>query len=502
MSILFSRWSFIVLLFICLLTVLSFLTIHKGSLLQIDEPTRIFQEASLVRLQKRVNFFQEHLAHLELDIMTQKDHIKKWKDDQTRITTRLLRAAENREKNLTVNENNFLSSIRKGDNSTDEINQYDLSWYQKNIRANVTRSVREEAAWASAIRLLSSCEAHLSNPIYHPSECSLLMTPHSRRNSTNKMDNDVKNNNNDKNDQSQFAKDPLLFLLHIQKAGGSTLEYIAERETVATNLRWKENRVPVAIGWKRGRDLSPTSRRNLAIHWQKFETITGHYGFGIHEVLWETETFAKERNFVYNPTDNTQRISQSEVPPSGRRGYIYATMFRNPIDRLVSLYRFWKRPAFNFTRERLGRSLEEFLENSSISQALPELKDNHQVRVLCGYSVFMKPRGELRADDLVCAMMNLRDLVAIPLVMEQFEEGLYVIEKRLGWKIGDYYSSDNPLVINSSGNQTGSTASLSKRAMNAITELTKYDVILYRYAQCKFKRLLTACQKSSPANPS
>jgi hypothetical protein len=171
-------------------------------------------------------------------------------------------------------------------------------------------------------------------------------------------------------------------------------------------------------------------------------------------------------------------------------------MLRDPIDRIASLYDFWKQIGHGET-DLKNKTLEQF------ALFLPEkingyLKDNHLVRVFCPHPhTRFVPVGNLTSVELLCAMRTLRDEYELVLIMERFDESLELLE--WGLDRGGNDPTTKPLeqregsgVANSSGRHSNVASTLDPSTLSAMRKITHLDAELYDFAKCLFRSQLQA----------
>lgn len=149
----------------------------------------------------------------------------------------------------------------------------------------------------------------------------------------------------------------MLIYLHIPKAAGSTLR-------TAIEPLYRSDEVYIV-----GDDIPSDERRfvDLSVHKKmKLKLLFGHIGYGWH---------------VY-------------LPPN--KDYRYATILRNPIDRVYSLYLYIKRSPGHFLYDEVvDMSLIDFVNSGVHTNA-----DNGMVRQLCGLDeAYNNRRHRLPYDD-------------------------------------------------------------------------------------------------------
>jgi len=129
--------------------------------------------------------------------------------------------------------------------------------------------------------------------------------------------------------------------------------------------------------------------------------MKGHFPYGFHEVL--------------------------DCP------YLYMTMFRDPVDRVISHYHYVRRSEEHYIHQKVGDGLpglKAYIESGLVSEVR-----NGQTYMMVGPKV-MK-RGENVSE---LAKQVLSEKFAIVGTAERFDESLLVMRAVLGWKIPFYIS--------------------------------------------------------------
>ncbi|MDQ0878120.1 hypothetical protein QFZ77_006779 [Paenibacillus sp. V4I3] len=218
-------------------------------------------------------------------------------------------------------------------------------------------------------------------------------------------------------DSTQTKK--LLIFMHIPKTAGSTLGELI-------NQQYTKN-----ISCYRG-DESENEKDVIRLkdEIEKSDSLKGHFYFGVHHYLSK---------------------------PS-----IYITMFRNPIERIISLYYYILREKNNRLYEKVkNMSLDEFVK----SEELAIENVNQQTRYLCGG----------RTPDLETAKKNLSAHFSFG-IMELFDDSIRLMSKELGWKNIHYIKR------NVNGNSPPIT-SIAEKTIHKIIENNTLDIELYHYAR-------------------
>lgn len=219
---------------------------------------------------------------------------------------------------------------------------------------------------------------------------------------------------------------PALVFLHISKTAGTTLRRIAQRQYARSEVFPLDGAFfPSEEAFRRLRtDLTPRHR-----------LFFGHMAYGLGEHL---------------------------PMPSG-----YATFLRDPVDRVVSAYRYAaglpEHPGHREIRE--GLSLRDYVQSGRVRQL-----DNGMTRALSGrwYMEF----GTVTEELLDLALEHLDGLRMVG-VTSRFDEGLLLLAERFGWRRPLWYVRRNV--------SRGELA-VPADAAEAIEEATRFDAILYRRA--------------------
>lgn len=196
------------------------------------------------------------------------------------------------------------------------------------------------------------------------------------------------------NIDSPAVRDATLIFHHIPKTAGSTLNAVLDANYPVGTIYSIESPIVEALTVFR---TLPAERRRT------FHVVRGHGVWGLHAWL--------------------------EQP------CMYATLLRDPVDRLVSQYYFIRgspnHPLNQALRSR-GKTLSEYLRNGINLQA-----DNGQVRALsrCADSVDAPaPYGSCSRTMLETALHNLTAHYALVGVTERFDDFLALAKRVLGWR--------------------------------------------------------------------
>ena len=224
--------------------------------------------------------------------------------------------------------------------------------------------------------------------------------------------------------------DACLIFLHLPKTGGTT---------VSTVIRWQYRRVhPTELVefYAHGRDFEEFS----ALPYRKranARIVVGHFAYGIHE-------------YIPRPCQ-------------------YFTLMREPVERVVSAYR--------YILSTPTAPLHDEVTGSAIS--LDEYLHRHQaVNALTRAAAGRDESGEVNGDDLETAKRNLEGFVAVGLT-EHFDASLMLFRRRLDWSMPFYFSRN----VSSKGPRP---AQVSPETRDYIRERNALDIELYAHAQRLF----------------
>lgn len=151
--------------------------------------------------------------------------------------------------------------------------------------------------------------------------------------------------------------------------------------------------------------------------------------------------------------------------------YIYATMLRNPVDRVVSLCRFVQR----FKKHRWHNmaskmSLVEFVKSSNMADMR-----NGMTRWLSGRQDVGRKRstGPVTESDFERAKIHLQRMPIVGFV-ETFDESLAIFAHMLGWSDISYEKR-----------MVGKYQSVLRKVRRAVRDVNEFDARLYDWARTK-----------------
>lgn len=207
----------------------------------------------------------------------------------------------------------------------------------------------------------------------------------------------------------------------------------------------------VVIGNDINADITRLSRLDEASR-HRIDLLMGHMSFGLHELL----------------------------APGAR----YVTIVRDPVERVLSEYRFLKANTRHPFHARVKTmSLDEYLDSGFTGQAA-----NGQTRLLCGSHVPGCPgiagREPLGEEDVSRALENIDRYFVLAGTQERFEESLMLLARRLGWRSWPFFVVRN---VTRAG-ERGTT--FSARDRERVAQANDLDIALYRAINIRVERAI------------
>lgn len=211
-------------------------------------------------------------------------------------------------------------------------------------------------------------------------------------------------------------------------------------------MNYKKDQIFLAREMWKG---NPNFHRLIGEQKKNISLLMGHMPFGLHRNL----------------------------PPES---FEYFTLVRDPIDRIISLYKHIQRfPDHHFAAEMKEHNytLSDFF-NLKLSPAF----DNCQVRMLA--DAMNVPFGEINETHLQTAISNLEKYFPLAGVQDQFDEFIILLAARYQWRI-PYYRR---MKVNRG--RRNSDAEISEGEKSLILNYNKLDEELYKYVKNRFHTTL------------
>jgi hypothetical protein len=225
-----------------------------------------------------------------------------------------------------------------------------------------------------------------------------------------------------------------VIFVHIPKAAGSTLKSIVTNQYKIDSLFLIDGDNP-SNSIERFKNLSKHERQNT-------KCLFGHMPFGIHEYIPQSST--------------------------------YATMIRNPIDRIISHYFFVRKTPSHYLYKRVidqNISLDEY-----VSSGLSTELNNGQTRFLAGTRCEDYPHEKCPIEILEIAKKNLIDYFSYVGITEKFDESILLLKRVFGYQ-NVCYSLHN---VNTNREPSNLIPESTKELIHQFNTL---DVELYSFVQ-------------------
>lgn len=231
----------------------------------------------------------------------------------------------------------------------------------------------------------------------------------------------------------------MIYHLHVPKTGGSSLETLLKREYGDGYRRVPSWGQRTPEGWRRA-GLTPEMLIGASC-------LSGHYHFG----------------FV--------AMAQEALPAERRGETVHVlVLLRDPLDRLLSLYHYWRNNPQRWRADLEEMTFEQF---AMARRADWPFLDNDQVRRVSGMRGGAGPYT-VTDRDLRVAQVNLQAADVIGLT-ERFDESLVRWAELYSWRSTRYeYRLRQPDRL--------TRANVSERVVRMVEERQAYDYQLWRWA--------------------
>ena len=236
----------------------------------------------------------------------------------------------------------------------------------------------------------------------------------------------------------RFNSYPVIFT-HVPRSAGTTLVSIMKRfypKDAQFNFYVREQAGTTAQAMEEFKNLPEQKRGRLKL-------LQGHTSFGIHQ--------------YYD-------------------SYTYITLFRDPVERIVSYYYYTlKRPRHYLHNILISNRmrLEDF-----IASGLSTELDNIQTRQISGSQNV--PYGQCTEKMLETAKLNLVRYYAVTGITEHFDESVMLMKRRLGWTY-PFYVKQNII------DDRPPKSQIPESVVRHIEQHNALDVQLYRFALERFR---------------
>ncbi len=234
-----------------------------------------------------------------------------------------------------------------------------------------------------------------------------------------------------------------LIFLHIPKSAGSTIQTIFKRQYKKDGFFVDGNHPNLKV------------IKEKIMSDDKLQLCFGHMDFGMHAFV--------------------------------EQDYKYATIIRDPIERVISQYYYVKRQTKHHLYKKAFKD-NDFTLAEYVKSGLSNELNNGQVRILIGAGGFHKnlhtkydiPFGSCKPWMLEEAKLNIKQHFVFCGLQEYFDESLVLMKKEFGWKWDIGYVSQNIT------HRRKKVLELDNITLKVIRDANTLDIELYEWAKDAF----------------
>ena len=282
-----------------------------------------------------------------------------------------------------------------------------------------------------------------------------------------------------------------IFFKHIHKAGGTTLCSVAsanvfvETRSLPHVDKWGTDCVPYEVF------LSRPSEGLVANSLMKLQAVdsdrlTSHSGWMGGACFWGHLTPSAQHALPQAFPSLGFLASEGPMPDelALNLDYPLVTMMRDPFDRIVSAYKWWKFMVDRFPGTR-GSICSTYTApaNATLSEWIDYYPDNWVTRSLLGAHYLYNFKSPLGWWDLQGAMNRLESFSAV-LILEEYETSMLLMQELFGWS-----KTGSGVEVNvSPGGRSNSGEELDDLTRLKISKTIQHDLPLYEFAHSLFWR--------------
>lgn len=160
------------------------------------------------------------------------------------------------------------------------------------------------------------------------------------------------------------------------------------------------------------------------------------------------------------------------------RPFVYITLLRNPVDRILSMYHYVMRTPNHYLHKQ-GRISRASTLKDFVSGKVTNEINNGQTRMISGITNI--PFGKCDHTLLEKARDNIDKYFAVVGLVEEFDPSLLLMKRTLGWKT-PYYTKRNVT------KDISRVQGISDDTLNLIGEYNQLDMELYQYAKERLQK--------------